>query len=98
MVSAAVSFGDGLVTGAPEDLAELAGTATDDLFVFGITRDVVREGAHLAHGEPADEFILVLACAGLRVRRSRRRPAEQGVGWRNSPPSVTRVGAPAGRT
>ena len=46
MVSAAVSFGHTvMVTGAPEDLAGLAGTATDDLFVFGDIRDAVREGA-----------------------------------------------------
>ena len=67
VVRAAVSFGHGLVTGAPEDLAGLAGTATGDLFVFGDIRDAVREGAHLARGEPADELILGLACAGILV-------------------------------
>ncbi len=67
VVRAAASFGHGLITGAPEDLAGLAGTATGDLFVFGDIRDAVREGAHLARGEPADELILGLACAGILV-------------------------------
>jgi hypothetical protein len=67
VVRAAVSFGHGLVTGAPEDLAGLAGTATGDLFVFGDIRDAVREGGHLARGKPADELILGLACAGILV-------------------------------
>src|SRR5262249_37464979 len=64
---AAASFGHGLVTGAPDDLAGLAGTATGDLFVFGDIRDAVREGNHLARGEPADDLILGLACAGILV-------------------------------
>jgi len=67
VVRAAASFGHGMVTGAPEDLAGLAGTATGDLFVFGDIRDAVREGSHLARGEPADELILGLACAGILV-------------------------------
>jgi hypothetical protein len=67
VVRAAASFGHGLVTGAPDDLAGLAGTATGDLFVFGDIRDAVREGAHLARGEPADELILGLAGAGILV-------------------------------
>jgi hypothetical protein len=67
VVRAAASFGHGLITGAPEDLAGLAGTATGDLFVFGDIRDAVREGAHLARGEPADELILGLAGAGILV-------------------------------
>jgi len=66
-VRAAASFGHGLVTGAPDDLAGLAGTATGDLFVFGDVRDAAREGAHLARGEPSDELILGLACAGILV-------------------------------
>jgi hypothetical protein len=64
---AAKSFAYGLVTGAPDDLAGLAGTAAGDLFVFGDVRDAVREGAHLARGEPADELILGLAGAGIAV-------------------------------
>ncbi len=67
VVRAAASFGHGLVTGTPDDLAGLAGTATGDLFVFGDIRDAVREGAHLARGEQADELILGLACAGILV-------------------------------
>ena len=67
LVRAAASFGHGLVTGAPDDLAGLAGTATGDLFVFGDIRDAVREGRHLARGEQADELILGLACAGILV-------------------------------
>jgi hypothetical protein len=66
-VHAAASFGHGLITGAPEDLAGLAGTATGDLFVFGDIRDAVREGAHLVRGEPVDELILGLAGAGILV-------------------------------
>jgi hypothetical protein len=61
------SFARGLVTGAPDDVAGLAGTAAGDLFVFGDIRDAVREGVHLARGEPADELILGLACAGIAV-------------------------------
>jgi hypothetical protein len=64
---AAVSFGQGFITGTPDDLAGLAGTATGDLLVFGDIRDAVREGSHLARGEQADELILGLACVGLLV-------------------------------
>jgi hypothetical protein len=66
-VHAAKSFGHGLVTGAPDDLAGFAGTAVGDLFVFGDIRDAVREGTHMARGEKADELVLGLACAGLAV-------------------------------
>lgn len=64
---AAVSFTQGLVTGAPDDLAGIAGTVTGDLFVFGDVRDAVREGIHMARGEPVDELILGLACAGIAI-------------------------------
>ena len=64
---AAGSFGRGLITGEPDDLVGLAGTALGDLFVFGDIRDAVREGSRLASGEPADELILGLACVGLAV-------------------------------
>jgi hypothetical protein len=67
VVRAAMSFGQGLITGAPDDLAGLAGTATGDLFVFGDIRDAVREGVHAARGEPVDELILGLAGAGIAV-------------------------------
>src|SRR5262247_1303529 len=60
-------FARGFVTGEPDDLASLAGTATGDLFVFGDARDAVREGVRLARGEEADELILGLACVGLAV-------------------------------
>jgi hypothetical protein len=63
----ASSFTRGLVTGAPDDLAGLAGTAVGDLFVFGDVRDAVREGLHMARGEQADELILGLACAGIAL-------------------------------
>jgi hypothetical protein len=46
----AESFMRGLVTGEPDDIAALAGTALGDLFVFGDIRDVLREGARLATG------------------------------------------------
>jgi len=61
------SFARGLVTGEPEDLSGLAGTAFGDLFVFGDIRDAVREGTRLASGQQADELILGLACVGLAV-------------------------------
>jgi hypothetical protein len=64
---AASSFARGLVTGEPDDVVGLAGTALGDLFVFGDIRDAVREGARLALGEPADELVLGLACVGLAV-------------------------------
>jgi len=63
----AKSFAHGLVTGAPDDLAGLAGTAVGDLFVFGDIRDAVREGIHIVRGEPADQLILGLAGAGIAV-------------------------------
>jgi len=66
-VHAALSFTHGLVTGAPDDLAGLAGTAAGDLFVFGDIRDAIREGVRMARGEPADELVLGLACAGIAI-------------------------------
>lgn len=66
-MQAAASFTHGLVTGAPDDFAGLAGTAAGDLFVFGDVRDAVREGVHMARGEPVDELILGLACAGIAI-------------------------------
>jgi hypothetical protein len=44
-------FARGLVTGEPDDMAGLAGTALGDLFVFGDLRDGAREGGRLARGE-----------------------------------------------
>jgi hypothetical protein len=61
------SFAQGLITGEPSDIAGLAGTALGDLFVFGDIRDALREGTRLATGQPTDELILGLACAGLAV-------------------------------
>jgi hypothetical protein len=58
---AASSFAHGLITGEPENLAGLAGTALGDLFVFGDIRDAFREGTRMANGEPADELIVALA-------------------------------------
>ena len=64
---AAGSFAHGLITGEPEDLAGLAGTALGDLFVFGDIRDAIREGSRMAKGEPADELILGLAGVGIAL-------------------------------
>ena len=64
---AAESFAMGFITGVPEDGAALAGTALGDLFVFGDIRDAVREGTHLALGEPTDKLILGLACVGIAI-------------------------------
>ena len=61
------SFARGLVTGEPQDLSGLVGTAVGDLFVFGDIRDAVREGGRLAAGQEVDELILGLACVGLAV-------------------------------
>ncbi len=61
------NFAKGLVTGEPDDLVGLAGTAVGDLFVFGDIRDAVREGTRLAAGQQADELILGLACVGIAV-------------------------------
>ena len=63
----AVSFGRGLITGVPDGMPELAGTALGDLFVFGDIRDAAREGAHLAMGEPADRLVLGLAAVGIAI-------------------------------
>jgi hypothetical protein len=61
------SFARGLITGEPEDLSGLAGTALGDLFVLGDIRDAVREGTRFASGQPADEMILGLSCVGLAI-------------------------------
>jgi hypothetical protein len=66
-VRAAGTFGHGLLTGEPDDLVGLAGTALGDLFVFGDIRDAVREGSRLARGEHADELVLGLAGVGIAV-------------------------------
>ena len=64
---AAGNFARGFVTGEPDDLVGLAGTAVGDLFVFGDIRDAVREGTRFATGQKADELILGLACVGLAI-------------------------------
>jgi hypothetical protein len=64
---AATSFARGLLTGEPDDLVGLAGTALGDLFVFGDIRDATREGARLVSGQPADRLILGLSCVGLAI-------------------------------
>ena len=61
------SFTRGLITGEPDDISGLVGTAAGDLFVFGDIRDAVREGTRLATGQEVDELILGLACVGLAV-------------------------------
>jgi hypothetical protein len=61
------SFARGFISGEPEDMSGLAGTAVGDLFVFGDIRDALREGSRLASGREADELILGLACVGLAV-------------------------------
>ena len=64
---AAGSFASGLITGEPDDLAGMAGTALGDLFVFGDIRDAIREGSRMASGEQADELILGLAAVGIAI-------------------------------
>jgi hypothetical protein len=63
----AKSFARGFITGEPDDMAALAGTALGDLFVFGDIRDALREGKRLAAGEQADELVLGLAAAGIAI-------------------------------
>jgi hypothetical protein len=63
----AKSFARGLITGEPDDMAALAGTAVGDLFVFGDIRDALREGTRLARGQQADELVLGLASAGIAI-------------------------------
>jgi hypothetical protein len=60
-------FARGLLTGEPDDLVGLAGTAVGDLFVFGDIRDATREGTRLVTGQQADPVILGLACVGLAI-------------------------------
>jgi hypothetical protein len=64
---AADSFARGLITGEPDDVVGLAGTALGDLFVFGDIRDAVREGSRLASGQEADQLVLGLACVGIAI-------------------------------
>src|SRR5262249_56916551 len=56
-VRTASKFGHGFVTGEPDDLVGLAGTAVGGLFVFGGIRDAVREGAPPPRGEQRAEHI-----------------------------------------
>ena len=63
----ATSFARGLVTGEPDDMAALAGTALGDLFVFGDIRDTVHEGYRYAAGENVDRLVVGLAAAGIAI-------------------------------
>jgi hypothetical protein len=63
----AESFARGLVTGEPQDMASLAGTALGDLFVFGDIRDALREGTRYVRGEQVDELVLALAATGIAI-------------------------------
>jgi hypothetical protein len=61
------SFVYGLVTGQPDDMAGIAGTALGDLLVLGDVRDTVREGSRLARGEEANKLVLGVSLGGLAV-------------------------------
>lgn len=61
------SFARGFITGEPDDVVGLAGTALGDLFVFGDIRDAVREGSRYVNGEKTDELVLGLACVGIAI-------------------------------
>jgi len=63
----ATSFACDLVTGEPDDMAALAGTALGDLFVFGDIRDTVHEGYRYAAGEKVDRLVVGLAAAGIAI-------------------------------
>jgi hypothetical protein len=67
IASKAQRFTHGLISGEPDDLVSLAGTALGDLFVFGDIRDALREGGRLATGQEADRLILGLACVGIAI-------------------------------
>ncbi len=67
VLNVVIRFGEGFFTGEPEDLAQLAGTLSGDLFVFGDLRDVAREGMRAARGEEVNELILGLSCLGLAI-------------------------------
>ena len=63
----AKSFALGFVTGEPQDMTSLAGTALGDLFVFGDIRDALREGTRYIRGEQVDGLVLGLATTGIAV-------------------------------
>ena len=65
--AAAGSFARGLITGEPDDVVGLAGTALGDLFVFGDIRDAIREGSRYVNGDKFDEVVLGLALVGIAV-------------------------------
>jgi hypothetical protein len=65
--SKATAFARGFISGEPDDMVSLAGTALGDLFVFGDIRDAVREGARWAAGEKVDQLVLGLSCVGLAI-------------------------------
>ena len=64
------NFARGLITGEPDDVVSLAGTALGDLFVFGDIRDAVREGSRYA---PGRDVRRTGARARLRRHRGHRR-------------------------
>jgi hypothetical protein len=63
----ATAFAKGFISGEPDDMVSLAGTALGDLFVFGDIRDAVREGSRWAAGEKVDHLILGLSAVGLAI-------------------------------
>jgi hypothetical protein len=63
----ATAFARGFISGEPDDMVSLAGTALGDLFVFGDIRDAVREGSRWAAGEKVDHLILGLSAVGLAI-------------------------------
>jgi hypothetical protein len=66
-MATAERFARGFITGEPDDMVGLAGTAIGDLFVFGDIRDAVREGGRYVTGAPVDELVLGLACVGIAI-------------------------------
>ncbi len=65
--SKATAFARGFITGEPDDMVSLAGTALGDLFVFGDIRDAVREGSRWAAGQDYDRLVLGLSAVGLTI-------------------------------
>ena len=80
----AEGFARGLITGEPDDMVGLAGTAFGDLFVFGDIRDAIREGVHcgsFANGASAVGVILdnsaALSTAGSKLVSVRNATTEK---------------------
>lgn len=93
------SFVHGFVTGEPDDMAGIAGTALGDLLIFGDVRDTIREGSRMARGEQANKLVLALSVGGLAVTAGTLAsagigaPARMGVSLIKAAGKTGRIGA-----